>query len=45
MDKRAIAGMVSFLALTALLALAVPFTLDHAQSNDPLKQAVKGLIY
>jgi hypothetical protein len=44
MDKRAIAGMVTFLGLTAGLALAVPFTLERAQTNYPLTQAIKGLL-
>ena len=43
-DRRAIAGMVSFLGLTALLALAVPFTLDRAQTNVPLTQAFLSLL-
>ena len=44
MDKRAIAGMVCFLGLTALLALAVPFSLDRAEANTQLTQAIKRLL-
>lgn len=44
MDKRAIAGMVSFPALTLLLALAVPFSLDRVQANIPLAEAVQQLL-
>jgi hypothetical protein len=44
MDKRAIAGMVGFLGLTAMLGLAVPFSLDSAQANTPLKQAIMRLM-
>ncbi|MDZ7908159.1 MAG: hypothetical protein U5N10_08080 [Gemmobacter sp.] len=44
MDKRAIAGMVSFLVLTSLLALAVPLSLEHARTNKPLADAVWHLL-
>ncbi|MFN3845908.1 MAG: hypothetical protein ACK4RZ_08820 [Paracoccaceae bacterium] len=44
MDKRAIAGMVSFLILTGLLAAAVAFTLDRAEANGPLKEAVQRML-
>lgn len=44
MDKRTIAGMVSFLGLTGLLAFAVLFTTDDAQANAPLQAAILSMI-
>lgn len=44
MDKRAIAGMVCFLLLTGLLAVAVPFSLDRAEANAPLTEALQRML-
>ncbi|WP_435257930.1 hypothetical protein ACSBLW_17770 [Thioclava sp. FR2] len=43
-DKRSVLGLASFLGLILALALAVPFTLDRAEPNQPLTKAVKGLM-
>lgn len=44
MDKRAIAGMVSFSALTVFLGLALCFSGDRAQTNTALTEAVLRLL-
>lgn len=43
-DRRSALGLASFLGLTLLLALAVPFSRDHARANQPLTHAVKALL-
>ncbi|GEM_PF-5842514 len=44
MDNRTRIGIASLLALTALLVLIVPFTLDRARPNLPLTEAIQTLL-
>lgn len=43
-DKRSALGPVSFLGLILALALAVPFSLDRAEPNQPLTAALSALM-
>ncbi|MCU0817015.1 MAG: hypothetical protein MUF74_11255 [Cypionkella sp.] len=43
-DLRSRAVTIGFMALLAILALAIPFTLDHAEANQPLTTAVWTLL-
>lgn len=43
-DRRRYLGPASFLVLILGLGLCVPFTLDRAQPNQPLKSAVSALM-
>ena len=44
-DLRRRAVAFGFMALLAVLALAIPFSLDHAQANAPLTAALWTLFH